>query len=593
MTPPTAEAPVFISYSRHDYYFAESLALHLLKENVPAWLDVKDLHPGVFWERDLFGALESSSCVVIVASRDSMKSPNVRQEMERAISLKKRIIIARFRGAKLVPEIYQCEVVDFRGAFGPALKKLSERLKSGPVASPAQQPQRMWPKAPPWVLATVFLLTVPTIAYLSLSDLRGDPSPLLMEIATVLFAIAFLGWAMSVSFVQRKMGMTRLALSLTMLGAVFVFPVVNYLRHGAAGLRGESSGFAQATVHHWRAISLLAALPLLGIAIILLTRPYDLLRWTPTGKAWHWYRRHCATKVFRGVNLIAAPQPKAFFLLHDTADAPAGDRVRESLTKVGWTESKTPASAASVLLLSNRTGTNWLLEQQAQLTPDVLTVVATTICLPAQLEWLWKREWVDLRSWKIERLHSQSALPQVPEAVTTPHFPGPVKFANHLLCCLAGLAFVLLSVSDPALTQSQTKSEAPIGQQLLAMAGVAMILLCTEMARRLLRRSITEAKFYRWSWIGYFLVVVLAGCAWSQGFPPPAWLRSLPVVAFLVAFPILLLRTKKPLAFWFPATAPTSSLKVGTLTGKRYWRTLWCTSAYLLAWGWIAGMMNQ
>ena len=50
--------PVFISYSRRDYYFAESLALHLLKDGIPAWLDVKDLNPGVFWERDLFAALE-------------------------------------------------------------------------------------------------------------------------------------------------------------------------------------------------------------------------------------------------------------------------------------------------------------------------------------------------------------------------------------------------------------------------------------------------------------------------------------------------------------------------------------------------------
>jgi hypothetical protein len=46
-------APLFISYSRKDYYFAESLAFHLLKRGVPAWLDVKDLSPGGFWERDL------------------------------------------------------------------------------------------------------------------------------------------------------------------------------------------------------------------------------------------------------------------------------------------------------------------------------------------------------------------------------------------------------------------------------------------------------------------------------------------------------------------------------------------------------------
>ena len=108
----------------------ESLALHLLKDGIPAWPHVKDLNPGVFWERDLFAALDKACCVVIIASADSMKSPNVRQEMDRAISQKKRIIIARFRGAKLADELCQCEVVDFRGAFRPALAQpVFERLR--------------------------------------------------------------------------------------------------------------------------------------------------------------------------------------------------------------------------------------------------------------------------------------------------------------------------------------------------------------------------------------------------------------------------------------------------------------------------------
>ena len=47
--------PLFISYSRKDYYFAESLAYHLRKREIPVWLDAKDLKPGVDWARDLEG----------------------------------------------------------------------------------------------------------------------------------------------------------------------------------------------------------------------------------------------------------------------------------------------------------------------------------------------------------------------------------------------------------------------------------------------------------------------------------------------------------------------------------------------------------
>ena len=53
---------VFISYSRKDYYFAESLTLALIQRNVPAWLDVKDLRPGVDWEQQLESALSARGC---------------------------------------------------------------------------------------------------------------------------------------------------------------------------------------------------------------------------------------------------------------------------------------------------------------------------------------------------------------------------------------------------------------------------------------------------------------------------------------------------------------------------------------------------
>jgi hypothetical protein len=40
---------VFISYSRKDYYFAESLAFNFVKRGIDAWLEAKDLVPGADW----------------------------------------------------------------------------------------------------------------------------------------------------------------------------------------------------------------------------------------------------------------------------------------------------------------------------------------------------------------------------------------------------------------------------------------------------------------------------------------------------------------------------------------------------------------
>jgi hypothetical protein len=591
MSGPSAEAPVFISYSRKDYYFAESLALHLLKEGVPAWMDVKDLNPGAFWQRDLFAALDQACCVVIVASADSMKSPNVRQEIDRAISQHKRIIIARFRGSKLADELCNCEVVDFRGAFRPALQKLIQRLKSEPPKEVPPVSARLFPKVPVWVAATVGFLLVPTLAYFALADvISGSNSNVFVNSLFVLVAL-ILGWLVSLSFLQRRMGMTRLAVTLAVFAAIFAAPVIKFLRFGESAMKEDSSRFAQATIHHWPLIASLAAIPLLGLAMIALLRPYDLLRWAPTGKAWRWYRRGCAARVFAGHDTIPAPKPKPFFLLHDTEDFPAAEHIRQNLAKVGWTASTPAAGAATVLLLTNRTETDWLLQQQQQLTPDILTVVATTICLPAQMEWLWKHEWIDLRNWKIDRLHSSEALPQVPEAVTMPRFPLAVKFANHLLCCLGALGFVLLAVADPVLLQSD--SNPPLQQELIVIVAAAVIVLCLELARRLLRRSITAQKFYLWSWISYGCALVMAGFACWRGVPEPVWLRSIPAILFLLVFPMAFMRTRKPLEFWFPSANP-SAPKYRRLEGsKKYWRTFWCFCAYLGLWGWISGMMSR
>ena len=68
------ESPAFVSYSRKDYYFAESLALHLLRQGVPVWLDVRVLEPGKDWERSLEEALDAATTVVLVASPDSIGS---------------------------------------------------------------------------------------------------------------------------------------------------------------------------------------------------------------------------------------------------------------------------------------------------------------------------------------------------------------------------------------------------------------------------------------------------------------------------------------------------------------------------------------
>ncbi|MBL8156567.1 MAG: toll/interleukin-1 receptor domain-containing protein, partial [Anaerolineae bacterium] len=43
----------FLSYSRSQYYFAESLVLRLQASGLAVWFDVQQLEPGSDWQRDI------------------------------------------------------------------------------------------------------------------------------------------------------------------------------------------------------------------------------------------------------------------------------------------------------------------------------------------------------------------------------------------------------------------------------------------------------------------------------------------------------------------------------------------------------------
>ena len=289
-------SPSFLSYSRKDYYFAESLAFHLLRRGVPIWLDVRDLDPGKDWERSLEDALDAAATVVLVVSPDSMKSPHVRDEWQRALRQGKTIILARFRRAKVPVELQQCESVNFRFAFGRALRKLVARL-APPV--PAAIPQRTSDgngaaiAVPPWVALMAIALGVPSLGYLLLASWAPDPSasvPTLVHWTVLPIMALLLLWFFCLTYLRRQMGMTRLAGCLICLAGIFAMPIVLFGFLGEIKSLNYDESVVRMARDHWRAGVVLAAIPLAGLVVLMLFRPEDLLRWAPTGTAWSGYR---------------------------------------------------------------------------------------------------------------------------------------------------------------------------------------------------------------------------------------------------------------------------------------------------------------
>jgi len=76
---------VFLSYENTDKEFASALSNELERRGVSVWLDKRNLLPGDNWSLEIGKALAKSQAMVVLISPESMRSSQVRQEIEYAL----------------------------------------------------------------------------------------------------------------------------------------------------------------------------------------------------------------------------------------------------------------------------------------------------------------------------------------------------------------------------------------------------------------------------------------------------------------------------------------------------------------------------
>jgi hypothetical protein len=520
----TASAPVFLSYSRRDFYFAESLAHELRRRGVAVWLDVNDLVPGGDWHEQILAALDAAPCLVLVASRESADSPHVAGEWLHALGRGARVVVVRWRGSELPVRLNGLETVDFRGRFRPAVDELAALLARD-VTAPHEPGQRR--RVPPWIAALTAALGLVSLAPFVLADYDATSS-LAYQLLTVVVFWALFFRLFVVAFARRRMSMLRLALTFGYVAAALGYLLLQ-LYASAPAFYGD------ATVRTARAAPWLPAATLVvslaALAAVLLVRPRDLLRWTPTGHAWDVYRPPLAAP--------ASPEtPLRFRLVHDEADAPAADRLRRELRGAGAVESD-DGHATAVLLLTNRTRPDWLDAQSGLRDGGLLTVVGTGVRTLPSLDWLWKRQVLDFRRWTAEP--PTHAL--VPEAFATRRPPTAVRSAHRVLCAFGALAFAAGgAIAD---VEGASAYAVAVGYT-AAILGAA----CALAAHLLVRRSTSLALLAR---VAPFLAAatVAAGFLALQQVDAAAARLAAPA-AFLVAAPLWLALRTRALRFWLP-----------------------------------------
>ncbi len=80
---------IFLSYSRDDKKEIDRLVSSLESAGYKVWIDSEGIQGGVVWRRQIVEAIKKSSVFMITLSHNSVKSDNLRKELDIAEDVKK------------------------------------------------------------------------------------------------------------------------------------------------------------------------------------------------------------------------------------------------------------------------------------------------------------------------------------------------------------------------------------------------------------------------------------------------------------------------------------------------------------------------
>lgn len=157
---------IFISYSRRQLYFAESLTLHLQKHGFDVWFDLQRLRAGSDWASELKAGVEICDQLILVASRAALKSPYVSKEWQGALAQGKPVYVVVYEALNLPDQLHGLPTFDFRTRFDAKLLALVAAL-NGEAVQPDPVPRPNFLRLP-FRMPIVVWLTLLLMAQISL-----------------------------------------------------------------------------------------------------------------------------------------------------------------------------------------------------------------------------------------------------------------------------------------------------------------------------------------------------------------------------------------------------------------------------------------
>jgi TolB-like protein len=125
---------IFVSYASADTAVANEVCAALELAGLRCWIAPRDVRPGTLYADAIIRAISSASAILLILSANSVVSPHVGKEVERASSKRRPILALRIDAAPLTPALEyflsESQWIDARSAeLGVVLPRLTEAVR--------------------------------------------------------------------------------------------------------------------------------------------------------------------------------------------------------------------------------------------------------------------------------------------------------------------------------------------------------------------------------------------------------------------------------------------------------------------------------
>jgi hypothetical protein len=172
--PEPKDGYAFISYARIDSKIIDTLILRLKKSGYRVWVDRAGIAGGEHWRQEIVDAIENCTVFILALSPHSVRSENVRKEVDLADSAQRPILPIELQPiadlpAKLKYQLAGIQRINLATNFENGFRQLLDAIESG--ITPASAPwitsaQNIRKGMNPWITIFILILILFTCAAL-------------------------------------------------------------------------------------------------------------------------------------------------------------------------------------------------------------------------------------------------------------------------------------------------------------------------------------------------------------------------------------------------------------------------------------------